>query len=571
MKILGIHVGHDSSASLIIDGKIIAISSEERFTRVKNDNSFPLNSIDFCLEYANISFDKLDILAIPSKSFQNEHEVFIDFPFSNEKLSLKQKIKKLIKDFFNFPLLRVKDLPLYQKRYKCSPNLKIHYCEHHLAHASSAYYTSGFNNLKSLIYTMDGSGENVSVALWLGENNKITPLVKYAENASLGFFYGNATESMGWRHGSDEWKVMGLAPYGQLNKINLDGFYPIYENGILSIPHNYGQFRMWNDHSSTHFHGLEADQIAKRAKDIKVEDFAAEVQHIIEQQSLNFILPNIDKFNINTICCAGGSFLNIKLNQKIWDSGKIINQWIYPDAGDAGLSLGAALHSHFTNFPNSKIEKLEHLYYGPEFKSDEIKSVLKDRGLEYEFFENPAKEVAKLLSKNLAVGWFQGRMEVGPRALGGRSILMSPLRAENKDLINAKVKYREMFRPFCPAIIIDKANDYINNFRDERFMITSFKANENKSNNIPAVVHVDGTIRPQIVYKETNSFYYDVINEFGSITGEYVLLNTSFNVKGEPIVCSPRDAVRCFFDTGLDVLCIGNYIVKKPNINKNEI
>jgi carbamoyltransferase len=239
-------------------------------------------------------------------------------------------------------------------------------------------------------------------------------------------------------------------------------------------------------------------------------------------------------------------------------------QWIYPNPGDAGLAAGAALCAYYEHHPKQRHQLLADAYFGPEYSNDEIRQILDHRGLKYEYVDDPSAAAAKVLSENRIIGWFQGRMESGPRALGNRSILMSPLRSENKDIINRCVKYREAFRPFCPSMLHEKSGDYLVNSRDERFMVTSFAVREEKKDRIPAVVHVDGTARPQMVKRQSNQRYYDLIKAFGDITGEYVILNTSFNVKGEPIVCNPREAIRCFFDTGLDVLILGNYMITKP-------
>jgi carbamoyltransferase len=255
----------------------------------------------------------------------------------------------------------------------------------------------------------------------------------------------------------------------------------------------------------------------------------------------------------------------VKFNQRLWYSGAVDEQWIYPDPGDAGLSVGAALQAYYDSQPGEHNQRLTHLYWGPEFSDAEIETILKERGLVYEKPSDLSARVADLLVKNYAIGWFQGRMEAGPRALGGRSILMSPLVAENKDRINAKVKYRESFRPFCPSILAEHRDTYLKNAREERFMISSFEATEAKAPSIPAVVHVDGTVRPQLVYRETNPRYHALIQAFGDRTGEYAILNTSFNVKGEPIVCHPREAIKCFFDTGLEALVLGSFVILKPD------
>jgi carbamoyltransferase len=436
---------------------------------------------------------------------------------------------------------------------------------HHLAHAASAYYTGGFGDQKVLIVTLDGLGDDISSALWLGERNRIMAVREYDCSSSIGWFYGNATEGLGWRHGSDEWKVMGLAPYGTPRPGALRGYHPEFSEGRLVKPHDYGRFGIWRDHGSLHFHGRDAAALGKISEQMGREDFSAEVQRTVEEQMLAFIVPAMKEHGTRSVACSGGCFLNVKFNQRLWYTGEVDDQWIYPDPGDAGLSVGAALHAYYEGNPDRYNERIKHVYWGPSYAESEMETILKERGLLYEKPLDLAGRVADLLLENYAVGWFQGRMESGPRALGNRSIVMSPLCAENKNRINAKVKYREAFRPFCPSILAEHRDTYLKNARDERFMITSFDATDDKHDRIPAVVHVDGTVRPQLVYRETNERYYDVIKAFGERTGEYVILNTSFNVKGEPIVCNPREAIKCFFDTGLEALVLGPYLILKPD------
>ncbi len=570
MKILGIRNGHDSGASIIIDGTIVADIAEERLTRIKHDGSFPIKSIDFCLKQAGISSEGIDILAFPAKSVPAEAFIFFDIP-DKYKSSTTKKIKKFIKtgqidNKSNLPVL-----PIYQEQYKLSNSCKIHLAGHHRSHAASAYYTSGIeDHQECMIVTMDGIGEGISTAIWKGINKKIKIIESFGTNASLAWFYGNSTEALGWRHGSGEWKLMGLAPYGKPQKGVLKNFHPEFENGALSKPHNFKEFGRWSDHGANHYHGQDAIELNKILQKMKREDFAAEVQRIVEEQAFNLILPLLEKENIRHICCAGGFFLNVKFNQKLWYTGKLDTQWIFPNSGDSGLSLGAALDACFHFQPKTINRKLDHLYFGPEFSNDEIKELLDERFLSYQYVENPSKTAARYLSKNLTVGWFQSKMESGPRALGHRSILMSPLKKENKDIINAKIKYREKFRPFCPSMLYKKKDEYLINARDEEFMVTSFEVKPEKINKIPAVVHEDITARPQMVKQNTNPLFYQLIAEFGRITGEYVILNTSFNVRGEPIVTHPREAIRCFFDTGLDAVIIGNYLLTKPAIRNNE-
>jgi carbamoyltransferase len=566
-KILGVMYGHDSAAALIIDGKIIADVAEERFTRIKNDSSFPINAIQFCLDYAGIVSLDLDALAIPSIYIRDAFRRFFDIPkmiLPKERRTVKSRIKKKLFDYL--PSLKSDNitLPLYQKPFPLSNTCEICLVDHHKAHAASAYYTSGLNDELTLIVTMDGVGDHTSVGIWKGERNKLTPIKTWNSQASLGWFYSNCTEAVGWRHGSDEWKVMGLAPYGTPNPDVLKGFHPVFKDGELVKPHDYGAGGIWPDHGANHFHFDEALALQKIADKLGHEDFTAETQRVFEEQAENICLPWLKKLNTRHFCGAGGSFLNVKANQKLWYTGMLDTQWIYPNPGDAGLAVGAALCTFFEKNSGAKHQRLKDLYLGPAYSNEYIRKLLDDRGLEYEYLEDPSRMAAKYLAENKIIAWFQGRMESGPRALGNRSILMSPLRAENKDLINACVKYRERFRPFCPSLIYEKGNDYLINARDEQFMITSFDVIADKQTKIPAVVHVDKTARPQMVLRDINPRYYDLIKYFGDITGEYIVLNTSFNIKGEPIVCHPREAIRCFYDTGLDILIMGNFLIKKP-------
>lgn len=567
--ILAFNYGHDSSACVVVDGHIKAAIAEERLTRTKNDATFPLNSIRWCMEWAGIEARDVDILVSAGKILRHDARKFFQLPTSVDAglAGFRFRVKERIRDRYLRGLAPIDgDLPIYCPPIELRQDCKVITVEHHLAHASSAYYTAGLEDKKALIVTLDGVGDVTASALWIGENNTIRPLRSYGASGSIGWFYGNATEGLGWRHGSDEWKVMGLAPYGTPHPGALRGLHPEFAKGHLVRPHDYGTFDIWRDHGSSHFHGRDANALRTIAEKLGREDFSAEVQRTVEEQMLDFIVPALREKGTRTICCAGGCFLNVKFNQRLWYTGEVDDQWIYPDPADAGLSIGAALHAYYSEHPREHNRRITNLYWGPSFEDDEIEQILRERGLVYEKPSDLAGRVADLLVKNYAIGWFQGRMEAGPRALGGRSILMSPLHAENKDRINAKVKYREAFRPFCPSMLAEHRDVYLKGARDERFMISSFDVTEAKKSAIPAVVHVDGTVRPQLVYRETNPRYYDLIKAFGERTGEYVLLNTSFNVKGEPIVCHPREAIKCFFDTGLEALVLGSFVVLKPDI-----
>ncbi len=582
MRILGIRSGHDASASLVIDGRIVADAAEERFTRVKNDASFPLNAAEYCLKMGGLDSTDLDAVVVPDSGLPIELPAFFDIPKSVE-LELPGKGSRRWSKWFE----RVRQgqsveeqaevyhpvpegapvLPLYQKPWPLSPNCRVVTVEHHLAHAASAAYTSGLHGERALVATLDGIGDNVSAALWRFEDNRLTNLVSYDGSGSLGWFYGNATEALHWRHGSDEWKLMGLAPYGKPHPGALRGFHPEYEDGRLSRPHDFGEFGNWKDHGACHWHGADAQALSKIAADLGREDFSAEVQRAVEEEAFKLVLPWLEKERTRHLLCAGGFFLNVKLNQRLWYTNRLDTQWVYPNPSDGGLAAGAALWLHYTAHPEARHERVGDVYWGPEFSDDEIAEILRHRGIPFTTHDDPSAIAAEYLRRNLTVAWFQGRMEAGPRALGNRSILMSPLEQGNKDLINAKIKYREPFRPFCPSMTAEAADRYLVSPRTEEYMTCSFDVQPEKQDSIPAVVHVDKTARPQMVRREANPRYYDLIQRFGELTGEPVVLNTSFNVKGEPIVLNPRHALKCFYDTGLDVLVMGRHVVTKAHVD----
>ncbi len=564
MIVLGVHIGHDSSAALVIDGKVVADVAEERFKRIKHYNGLPLKSIDYCLSSQNLKIDDVDIIAVPGLALISDFNFLFELGLP---VNPDSKIRNLLEIAPVVPRKTLKKPPLYMKSFKKIDRTKIINVEHHLAHAASAYYTSGLKE-KQLIVTMDGAGDKVSTCIWKGEDGKIVPLKKFDTKGSLGWFYSNVTEALGWWHGDGEGKTMGLAPYGTTEKTKgiLDRFYPKFSAGDLIEPHDYGRAFIWNEGGQTEWHFDDAFEIKKLVDKYGAEDIAAEAQRILEEQTFQIVFPWLEREKTQNLSCAGGVFLNVKLNQRIWETGKIKSHNIFPNAGDSGLAVGAALYAYYDSNPNTEIYHLDHLYLGPEYNDKEIEDVLKLRYLKYRVIDNPSKYAAQKLAEDKIVAWFQGRMESGPRALGNRSILMSANKAENKDTINARVKFREAFRPFCPSILWEKKEDYLMNCRDEFFMITSFTCKPEKRSNVPAVVHADHTLRPQTIKKEQNEKFWNLINEFGEITGEYLILNTSMNIMGEPVINHPREAIRCFYDNGLDVLIMNNFVLEKEQL-----
>jgi carbamoyltransferase len=480
-----------------------------------------------------------------------------------ERVTRKRQAVEFVKTIMNKPDVKP---PLYIKNFPLAPRTEIVHVEHHLAHAASAYYTSGTRE-KQLIVTIDGAGDDVSVGLWRGENGQIERLQTFPISGSLGWFYSNVTEALGWWHGDGEGKTMGLAPYGDYTKCQgvLDKFTPKYANGVLVEHHDFGRQYSWNDSGAIQWHLDEAFAIRDLTQKYGREHIAAEAQRVLEEQVKNIVFPWMQRENTRNLSSSGGVMLNVKLNQRLWESGSIAQHHTYPNPGDSGLAVGAALYAYYQTHPSAPIYPIEDLYWGPEYSAKEIEDALKLRQLKYRRVDEVETYAAERLAEGKIVGWFQGRMESGPRALGSRSILMSANKPENKDIINARVKFREAFRPFCPSLLWEKKDEYLENARDEFFMITSFTCKQAKRNKIPAVVHADHTLRPQTVKKSFNPRFWQLISEFGKLTGEHLLLNTSFNIMGEPIVNQPHEAIRCFYDNGLDVLVLGNFVLEKEH------
>ncbi|MST93985.1 MAG: hypothetical protein EXS33_01705 [Pedosphaera sp.] len=565
MKVLGIHIGHDSSAALVVDGRIVADVAEERFTRIKHYSGLPLRAVEYCLQSQNLTMADIDAVAIPAAGAMPDLNFLFDLQGAKRERPGKQKqAVELLREFLNRPEVKP---PLYVKNFPLAPRTEIVHVEHHLAHAASAYYTSPASAAreKQLIVTIDGIGDGVSVGIWRGENGKITKLQSFSGAGSLGWFYSNVTEGLGWWHGDGEGKTMGLAPYGDPAKCQgvLDKFTPKYAQGDLVAPHDFGRQCYWNEAGAIQWHFDESyairDLIAKHGR----ENIAAEGQRVLEEQAKQIIFPWLEREGTRNLSAAGGVMLNVKLNQRLWESGRIARHHTYPNPGDSGLAAGAALHVYFSANPSAPIQPIEDLYWGPEYSNQEIEDALKMRRLEYRRVDNVAELVAGKLAEGKICAWFQGRMESGPRALGARSILMSTAKPENKDIINARVKFREGFRPFCPSLMWERREEYLENARDEFFMITSFTCQPAKRSRVPAVVHADATLRPQTVKREFAPRFWQLLSAFEKLTGEGLLLNTSFNIMGEPIVNHPREAIRCFHDNGLDVLALGDFVLEK--------
>jgi carbamoyltransferase len=566
MIVLGITFGHDAAACLLIDGQVVADVAEERFSRVKHDAGFPAAAIRYCLAHAGADSRSVDCIAIAGQYLapgMERHFVLCEAQRAT-LLAARPRASRARELMLG---AGSRELPLYIPRIALEAHCRFEFVEHHLAHAAAAHHTRG-DASPCLVLTLDGIGDEVSIAVWRAEAGLIEPLAKWGREASLGWFYGNVTEALGWQHGDGEGTTMGLAAYGDAGQVGdrLDAFHPWLAEGQLQRPCAYGVPSYLNDHGSYHWHFDEAAQISLVADECGPAHVAARAQQIVEQQVLSLARHWLQATGLRRLACAGGLFLNVKLNQRLWHELALDEHWIHPNPGDAGLAMGAALRTWHLAFPASPPRRLEHLYLGPSFDDQAIRSLLDQRGLAYQVLDDPALCAAQLLAAGHAIGWFQGRMESGPRALGNRSILMRADQPGNKARLNAGVKFRQDFRPFCPSLLAEQRDTYLRGARAEDFMMTSFDVQPAKRDALPAVVHVDGTLRPQTVRREVNPLFHDLIGHVGDLTGESLVLNTSFNIKGEPIVCDPRQAIRCFYDTGLDALVIGHSVLLKPGV-----
>lgn len=566
--ILGIHPGHDSGAALIKDGKILAAVDEERFRRQKFwGGGYPKNSVKWILDYTKIGIKKIDAIALPSKKFTKLELIKLGMRYLKHPSVLFNRIKKIQQKTIGYDYHSKIVVDGIKKQFGKCP--KIIGVDHHLAHAASAYYTSGMKN--ATIITLDGVGGSISATVNIGKNGRITRLSSTLEPGSLGHFYETLTEGLGFLINSDEYKVMGMAAYGDWKK----GGYKELEstapkvNGLIFKRKN--QWRIFSSYTN-HFwyvHLAEAAFVKMLVDKYGKINVAAAGQKVLEELIIKWLRNIIKRTGNKNICAAGGVFLNIKANKRIRDELKV-NLFVFPHAGDGGLSVGSALYANYLINPKTNFEKIESLDFGPEYDNKEIFEELKKQDkIKYRKVKNIEEIVAKKIVVGKIVGWFQGRMEFGPRALGNRSILANPTSNKYKDKVNIKVKFREEWRPFCPSIIEEVSEKYLINKKEAPFMVTSFDVPKAKSNEIEGVVHVDGTTRPQIVKKEVYPKYWKLIKKVGEKIGVAVVLNTSFNRRGEPIVCSPKDAINTFLNCGMDYLAIGDYFVEKGYKFKN--
>lgn len=548
---------HDASACLVKDGRIVAFAEEERFVRVKHaPNSLPVNAISFCLNYAGITIRDVDYIACPraDPSFHRQH-VFghvISNLTKYLRMNVPYTLSVLLHGVVNISALTL-SLGLRRHFGHSPPVVPI---RHDVAHLASAFYASPFQEAKLLC--VEGIAEKTSTLMGRGTKDGIECMNEVLVPNSLGLFYTAFTEWAGFEHLEGEGKLMGLAPYGlpthDLQHVvwgTADGFEYDWRYGGLggrlgpALCAEFGPRRERGGVISQHH-----------------KDVAASVQARLEEVSLHLLRVLSDAVPSGNLCLAGGVALNMKMNGTLLRSGLVERLFVQPVANDAGVAIGAALElSH--RLGESCDYVMDHAYLGPSYTNEEIREELDRRRLVYEHHGEIAAAVADILNDGQIVGWFQGRMEAGPRALGNRSLLADPRDPMMKDRINERVKFREAFRPYCPSLLDEVKQDYLEDAHSSPFMTIAFQVRPCAKNKIPAVVHVDDSVRPQTVTSEANPLFHELIASFGRTSGVPVVLNTSLNVAGEPICCSPEDAIDCFLKTRMDAIALGNYLVRR--------
>jgi carbamoyltransferase len=601
VKILGISAFyHDSAAAIIEDGEIIAAAQEERFTRKKHDPSFPTNAVKFCLNYGGAKLDDLDAIAFydkPLLKFERLLETY--YAFAPKGLSsfitampvwLKEKmfLKRLLHE-------ELEKIETYDRK-----KVKLLFPEHHLSHAASAYYPSPYD--EAAILTIDGVGEWATASICHGKGKDITILKELKFPHSLGLLYSAFTYFLGFKVNSGEYKLMGLAPYGVTGSDEVKRFVDIIKNHLVDIKEDGSIWlnQQYFDYA-TGLRMVHEDKWEKlfgfksRKAEAELEprhcNLGLAIQQVTEEAVMKMAAEARRLTGANALCMAGGVALNCVANGKVYNTGIFKDVFIQPAAGDAGGALGAALAAYHIYFEKEReapasLDGMKGSYLGPEYTDLDIQLTAKKYKAKYQQFTNSSdlcKRVAQILSEGNVVGWMQGRMEFGPRALGGRSILGDPRNEEMQKKLNVKIKFRESFRPFAPSVLAEECQEYFEHPSASPYMLLVQPVVEKRRktlppgyhtfsikdklyhlrSDMPAITHIDFSARIQTVHKETNPRYYELIKEFKNQTGYGVIVNTSFNVRGEPIICTPEDAYRCFMRTEMDYLVIGNFVFAK--------
>jgi len=552
MNILGLTtpISWNSAAALVKGGKLVAAVEEERYNGIKHSpRMLPLKSIEFCFSHAKIKAADVDGIAFGFRSPSAYY--FATFLENLKETDLYRALREggTLAEYI-VGMIRLKEWMARKGfRLKGPRKVKIFFYPHHIAHAASAYRCSGFEQAN--IITLDGQGEDDSGLIGVGSNGEIRRLGKIGHHQSLGWVYGETTDLLGFLKHSHEGKIMGLAGWGK-RKLSGNRFWQVDSD-------SYRLKRGWLSKFWKHF-GPRRDRYDKITD--RHRNIALTVQHFTEEAGKVLAKRVYKETSITNFCLAGGVTLNCDMNAKIWELPFVENIFIQPGASDAGTAIGAALEMAHQLGENADF-KMEHAYWGPEYSNKEIEAVLKETKLSYKKVKNIEKLVAREVAQGKIVAWFQGRLEFGPRALGNRSILAHPSKKGMKDKVNKEVKHRESWRPFSPSVLDEAGPDYFENYYTNPFMLLTFDVKKGKEKEVSQAMHIDGTARIQSVTKKTNPRYYKLIAEFAKITGIPIVLNTSFNDKGQPIVNTPREAIKTLASTGLDMLAIGDFIVEK--------
>ncbi|MBM4053437.1 MAG: carbamoyl transferase [Planctomycetes bacterium] len=564
MHILGLN-DSNSAASIIKNGKLIAAVREERFDRIKFSDSFPTKAVNYCLKTAGIELKDVDHIVFawnPGHELEPQdsaaairyHKHFLHYVPNNllRHIGGDKSNKKITFIDENIQFLEGK--------------LNIHFVPHHHSHAASAFFVSPYD--KAAVLTIDAYGDDITHQFFIGTGNKLQSIGKTQFPHSMGQVYAAVTQYLGYRANSDEWKVMGLAAYGKQEYY--DQFAKIVgfdkSKGELRFNLDYFTYYIWNPrrYSDQFIETFGPERYSHEDITERHINIAASFQKRVEDVVLEMCNYLAEKTGLDTLCLAGGVAMNSKMNGRILFESPFTKIWVQPSADDAGCSLGACFYYWNQVLGNERGFIMEHDYWGPGFSDDEIRCALTDSLISYEYLASPEKEAAKSIAENKVIGWFQDRMEFGQRALGNRSILADARDPEMKDKINRLIKHREWYRPFAPSVMEEFQKDYFETNFPSPFMQQVYPVKKDKYKVIPAVVHNDGTGRLQTVTKSVNQRYWNLLDEFRKITGVAVVLNTSFNDNDEPVVCTPKDAIRTFFGTGIHELYIGNYRVVKP-------
>ena len=595
-SILGISAFyHDSAAAIVVDGEIIAATQEERFTRKKHDASFPKNSINYVLKESNLKLHEVDHIVFyekPFLKFERLLETYLNFsPKGFKSFSMSMPLwlnEKLFQKKLLFDLLKEQDDNFNDIK-------KINFSEHHLSHAASAFFPSPYE--EAIILTIDGVGEWATTTISKGSGNKIDILKEIHFPHSLGLLYSAFTYFLGFKVNSGEYKVMGLAPYGEpkFKDIILDKLIDVKQDGSFKLNMNYFNYATGNTMTNNKFAKLfNTEKREPESKLLQIHmDIAASIQAVTELVVLKIARFLSKEFKQKNLCMAGGVALNCVVNGRILKEGIFQNIWIQPASGDAGCAIGAAQLFYYQELNNKrkilKQDSMKGSYLGPQFSSKEVENELKKCGANYKEIHKDQliKETSRILEEGKIIGWFQGRMEFGPRSLGNRSIIADPRSETMQKKLNVKIKYRESFRPFAPVILFEKVSEWfelksespymliVSDLKKEKRIEMTKEQNDLfgieklniKRSNFPAITHVDYSARIQTVHKETNLLLYKLLSEFEKNTKCPMLVNTSFNIRGEPVVCSVIDAFNCFMGTDLDVFICNNFILYKSEQN----